>query len=152
MDSSNGSIFWVWKVSPFGNLRILRLFAPPRSLSQLVTSFVGSQCQGIHLMLFFAWTSFFFSYLLLWVSQIIFVYNEKASFVAFFDLPPFLTANCSFLPDFIQKNLFKICLKNYLFVSISLFGFQWSFTLQILSAGGLKWTRTTDLVLIRHAL
>ena len=41
--------------------------------------------------------------------------------------PPFLTANCSFLPDFIQKNLFKICLKNYLFVSISLFGFQWSF-------------------------
>ena len=43
-----------------------------------------------------------------------------------FDLPPFLTANCSFLPDFIQKNLFKICLKNYLFVSISLFGFQWS--------------------------
>ena len=56
-----------------------------------------------------------------------FLYNEKASFVAFFDLPPFLTANCSFLPDFIQKNLFKICLKNYLFVSISLFGFQWSF-------------------------
>ena len=34
-------------------------FAAPRSLSQLVTSFVGSWCQGIHLMLFFAWTSFF---------------------------------------------------------------------------------------------
>ena len=33
-------------------------FAAPRSLSQLVTSFVGSQCQGIHLMLFFAWTTF----------------------------------------------------------------------------------------------
>ena len=28
------------------------LFAPPRSLSQLVTSFVGSQCQGIPLVLF----------------------------------------------------------------------------------------------------
>ena len=39
----------------------------------------------------------------------------------------FWRLNCSFLPDFIQKNLFKICLKNYLFVSISLFGFQWSF-------------------------
>ena len=30
------------------------LFTAPRSLSQLVTSFFGSQCQGIHLMLFFA--------------------------------------------------------------------------------------------------
>ena len=33
------------------------LFAAPRSLSQLVTSFFGSWCQGIHLMLLFAWTS-----------------------------------------------------------------------------------------------
>ena len=29
------------------------IFAPPRGFSQLVTSFFGSQCQGIHLMLFF---------------------------------------------------------------------------------------------------
>ena len=29
-----------------------RIFAPSRSFSQLVTSFVGSQCQGIRLMLF----------------------------------------------------------------------------------------------------
>ena len=34
------------------------LFAAPRSLSQLVTSFVGSQCQGILHILFFAWTTF----------------------------------------------------------------------------------------------
>ena len=34
------------------------LFTAPRSLSQLVTSFFGSWCQGIHLMLFFAWTYF----------------------------------------------------------------------------------------------
>ena len=33
------------------------LFAAPRSFSQLVTSFFGSWCQGILLMLFFAWTS-----------------------------------------------------------------------------------------------
>ena len=44
-------------------------FAAPRSFSQLVTSFFGSWCQGIHLMLFFAWTflfswfSFFFELL-----------------------------------------------------------------------------------------
>ena len=30
----------------------LWVFAPPRSLSQLVTSFIGSQCQGIHPVLF----------------------------------------------------------------------------------------------------
>ena len=34
-------------VSPFRNLRINRLFAAPRSFSQLITSFFGSQCQGI---------------------------------------------------------------------------------------------------------
>ena len=33
------------------------LFAAPRGLSQLVTSFVGSWCQGIPLVLFLAWTS-----------------------------------------------------------------------------------------------
>ena len=62
--SSAGSLRWVMysligslrKVSPFGNPRILRLFAPPRGLSQLVTSFVGSQCQGILLVLLLAWT------------------------------------------------------------------------------------------------
>ena len=46
------------------------LFAAPRSLSQLVTSFVGSWCQGIHLMLFLAWTSLFLLSIA-WVSQII---------------------------------------------------------------------------------
>ena len=34
------------------------LYAAPRSLSQLVTSFFGSQCQGILHMLLFAWTTF----------------------------------------------------------------------------------------------
>ena len=34
------------------------LFAAPRSFSQLVTSFVGSRCQGILHMLFYAWTTF----------------------------------------------------------------------------------------------
>ena len=44
----------LYGVPSFGNLRILRLFAAPRSLSQLVTSFFGSRCQGILLVLFFA--------------------------------------------------------------------------------------------------
>ena len=37
-----------------------RIFAPHRSFSQLITSFVGSQCQGIHLVLFSAWPLGFF--------------------------------------------------------------------------------------------
>ena len=35
------------------------LFPANRGLSQVVTSFFGSWCQGIHLMLFFAWTALF---------------------------------------------------------------------------------------------
>ena len=35
----------------------LSLFAAPRSFSQLITSFIGSWCQGIPLALFFAWPS-----------------------------------------------------------------------------------------------
>ena len=37
------------------------LYAAPRGLSQLITSFVGSQCQGILHMLFHAWTTFWLS-------------------------------------------------------------------------------------------
>ena len=45
--------YLMW-IAPFGHLRINRLFAAPRSFSQLTTSFFGSQCQGIHLKLFVA--------------------------------------------------------------------------------------------------
>ena len=38
----------VYRVVPFGNLRIYRSCAAPRSLSQLTTSFIVSQSQGIH--------------------------------------------------------------------------------------------------------
>ena len=41
-DSTHGNTVLPCWVPPFGNLRIYRIFAPPRSLSQLVTSFVGS--------------------------------------------------------------------------------------------------------------
>ena len=60
MDSVNASRFFTVSVSTFGDLRV-SLFAANRSLSQLVTSFIGSWCQGIHLMLLFAWTSFSWS-------------------------------------------------------------------------------------------
>ena len=50
-----------WSIAPVGfpirKSPDHRIFAPPRSLSQLVTSFVGSWCQGIPLALFLAWPS-----------------------------------------------------------------------------------------------
>ena len=42
------------RIAPFGYLRIYRLLTAPRSFSQLVTSFFGSWCQGIPLVLFVA--------------------------------------------------------------------------------------------------
>ena len=41
-DSVYGTGVLLQWVSPFRNLRIKRLFASPRSLSQLITSFIGS--------------------------------------------------------------------------------------------------------------
>ena len=41
---SEHNLTWV---PPFGNLRVKRLCAPHRSLSQLVTSFIDLLCQGI---------------------------------------------------------------------------------------------------------
>ena len=87
---------------------------------------------------------FFFSYLLLWVSQIIFVYNEKASFVAFFDLPPFLTANCSFLPDFYSekpdlKSFKKLSVRFNFFIRFSMiFLFALSTLHRLVGSSGLE--------------
>ena len=39
---------------PHSDIRVSLLTTAPRGFSQLVTSFFGSLCQGIHLMLFFA--------------------------------------------------------------------------------------------------
>jgi hypothetical protein len=44
-DDTAGSPQWV---SPFGNLRVKRLFTANRSLSQCPTSFIGTWRQGIH--------------------------------------------------------------------------------------------------------
>ena len=42
-------------VSPFGNLRINVYLLTPRSLSQAITSFIASYCQGIHRMRLFTY-------------------------------------------------------------------------------------------------
>ena len=154
------------------------LFAAPRSLSQLVTSFFGSWCQGIHLMLFLAWTSSFFKFSKnCWISLLIlrffclslannwlglYLLSLKRPFLLF---SPCLTI-CSFCYPINGKTLFLMyeflhttdSLKSFSiicsFLYFLLFGFQWTFCLSTMfhHAGGLKWTRTTDLALIRRAL
>ena len=72
------------------------LFAAPRSLSQLITSFFGSQCQGILHMLFFAWTTFCISgdilrFSFLSLELLCFSYLQFKTFYR-------LWQNCFFLP------------------------------------------------------
>ncbi len=52
---NRSSTYWV---VPFGNLRVIRSFAPNRSLSQLTTSFFASESQGIPLTPLFAYYPF----------------------------------------------------------------------------------------------
>ena len=140
------------------------LFAAPRSLSQLTTSFFGSQCQGIHSALFFA---------LPFV-----LYGSSQNF-------RFLT-RCSFLPDILVFTFMSFLLTRSftLHFCFFMFCFQAAFfcpfprtdinrqlllyllifalaARHLLSkafpdffeiSGGHKWTRTIDLTLIRRAL
>ena len=82
------------------------LFAAPRGLSQLVTSFFGSLCQGIHLMLLFAWTFLLSSSLILnclsfinkyfWLS--ILLWKGFILFAFWIDCSTFRW-NCTFYPN-----------------------------------------------------
>ena len=98
------------------------LFTAPRGLSQLVTSFFGSWCQGIHLMLFVTWT--YCSPILRWVSQYLFTDLVACFFTTLW------WQNCSFLPFFLERpiSIFFYCFLNI--CSFALFGFQWSFAQQ----------------------
>ena len=77
-----------------------RLFPSNRGLSQVITSFVGSQCQGIHLTLFFAWTAVCYSPFTLSSSLGIFSFFAWASQIIVFGLwikRPFWFYNSRFL-------------------------------------------------------
>ena len=148
------------------------LFTAPRGLSQLVTSFIGSWCQGIHLTLFFAWTSQrIFQFSLLGSRSVLnclsFVNKYLLGFLFALKKLPF-SLHWIFSPlgeivltHFSWKDLsnlfFKI--KSVLFLSVrftlqyTLFGFQWTYSVKPLGFTGRPgWTRTIDLTLIRRAL
>ena len=130
------------------------LFAAHRSLSQLVTSFVGSWCQGIRPVLFIAWTS------PIWITWVI-VDNRLNLFNSTMKVPLFFPP---FIGEIVVSQLYrKTCIFfNFAFWFILSCWLSVRFTLHLLYlvfndhklslSGGLKWTRTTDLALIRRAL
>ena len=101
---------------------------------------------------------FSLNFSLAWVSQIISFTMKKLFFAfCFIRLDSFESRlNCSFFTTISWKTFYlTLFLKsqNYLFVFSSLFSFQWPFCPRSSRCyGGLKWSRTTDLMLIRHAL
>jgi hypothetical protein len=139
------------------------LLTAPHSLSQLVASFIGSQCQGIPLALFVAWPCVFswFFKIVDFINKI----NNKtyfSRFICFYfiQFSMYTATNCfitlqfqfelvchgfCFLQTF--KHTTSSACANLLYVFC-----EASSVKTDSSCGGLKWTRTTDLTLIRRAL
>ena len=182
------------------------LFPTHRGLSQVITSFIGSQCQGIHLTLFFAWTAvLLFSILsydklkqiqlfclsfanncILWVvrskkTMIFRSYDFVLSASRFLSKPTKLFPLLLYGKTYTFNNKFfsitTICFVSFLYSVFnehlpfhsSLLPFtyfhkrkwivkseevisEFPFAFAYENSGRPKWTRTTDLVLIRHAL
>ena len=96
------------------------LYAAPRSLSQLVTSFFGSQCQGILHMLFHAWTTF-------WLSLDIQLFSR-------FELQFYLVLLLELLWSYIFQLLSFFASKNWLFFYLlQTFIFRWSLRKDLIS-------------------
>ena len=154
------------------------LFPARRGFSQVITSFFGSRCQGIHLMLFFAWTAslalfslplrnfklFKFASCLSFANNCCLGCVEKTvsfetSFPTLLFPPPDTLVSDSDLvvcSHFFGKT-FDISLI-FLYTTICSFLLFYSVfnehlpLYHICDTGGLKWTRTTDLPLIRRVL
>ena len=115
------------------------LFAAPRGLSQLVTSFIGSWCQGIHLMLLLAWTScsIFRSILVLTFFELLeflkhWLFRSKKAFILFAlstfrwnCFYPWLERPISRRVNFIRHDLSLCPLYLFFLLFFALFDFQW---------------------------
>ena len=137
-----------------------RIFAPYRSFSQLVTSFFGAMYQGILRMLFVAWS---FS-----LNSIFSLYSSSRpsykNSTLLTRLIIFLQLQDAKLLLLIRINLINlIAFLYFLFFSFlcscqsSCFNDSWIFWgldgfNHLMPFGGLKWTRTIDLTLIRRVL
>ena len=140
-----------------------------RSLSQVVTSFFGSRCQGIRPVLFLAWTLlrnisipsgslfWFFILRITWVSQTfsrLHITSVQRLLRVLLTYRHFHDEIVFFYPRPTKKPLFShwSSLSVRFTLSYSVFNEHNLVSVTSYVTGGLKWTRTTDLVLIRHAL
>ena len=84
-------------------------FAAPRSLSQLITSFIGSWCQGIPLALFLAWPikAFALQVHTIKKSPNLVLYNSRIMQAHMFEV---YIAKIVFLPNFLKINFPLCCL------------------------------------------
>ena len=152
------------------------LFAANHSLSQLVTSFIGSWCQGIHLTLLFAWTSCIFPILWFSLNCLSFFEHFRSGFYWLLfavkkRFSPFALVTWVFhhvgeivctlfrvlFPFSFGKtniSLKIICPLLFVFYSKILSSIRLSkiFCIYSVDAGRSGWTRTIDLALIRRAL
>ena len=133
----------------------------PHSLSQLVASFFGSQCQGIPLALFVAWPCVLLGSFKTRLLQRLALWNCRFRFkILVFQILSYFLALSAF-------SLFSFQCTLELTNQFTKFGYRQTFCTGFPAAsfakqnlaevhnvnlGGLKWTRTTDLTLIRRVL
>ena len=143
--------------SPIRKSAGLWIFAPNRSLSQLVTSFFGSWCQVILPTLFIAWPAWFFR--ILWrirvVKNLVFKHLHVCPTIFFLEIEAFTLSKHNLL-HFDGKTLSSLS------IIIALFSFQGTFPLlkifdppelcHISMTGGDEENRTPDPLLARQVL
>ena len=145
------------------------LFTAPRGLSQLVTSFFGSWCQGIHLMLFFAWTSLIdlsINYALSFIANnfLRLCYSPYFALLAKFVVINYTITErpSDFCHTFVLlRSLSEEQKWSFLIICSFLFFIRFSMNCEdnlyplattVFRCSRPKWTRTIDLTLIRRAL
>ena len=140
------------------------LLTAPRSFSQLTTSFIGSQCQGIHSALFsalpFVLLWFFSEFSRLSTSCSIFYPTWLFScrlLTRSFTLLFLFCFQASFLCSLSRTDINRQLLLSTDIYSQTYQRIFWTFVLfsfpqRKKETGGHKWTRTIDLTLIRRAL
>ena len=160
------------RVSPVGHLRIeahLQLPVAFRSLSRPSSApdaKAFTLCSSSLELSYFTWFSFFFELLEFHKTnnliRLLILFLWKGFILLFFELFSTFRWNCNLPLIFLERplNLTNLLINSFVFVLLSvrfllfkytLFGFQWTYK-AISRFGGLKWTRTTDLALIRRAL
>ena len=147
-------------VPQFGYLRIEAYLQLPAAFRSLSRPSSAPDAKAFTLCSFLLELLFFVLHIA-WVSQIIF-YNEKAIWITFFFWFSACVSTCGQIVVFhdFQKDLQFISNLNLFFNPVKLsvrFSYlvfnEHSFRKSLRDfRGGLKWSRTTDLMLIRHAL